>query len=1158
MAAVCSSCGSANPPGQRFCGECGATLTLPSAERPEPPAPPAGPPLTERRVVSVLFADLVGFTSLSESRDPEEVRELLSRYFESSRRLIELYGGVVEKFIGDAVMAVWGTPVAQEDDAERAVRAALDLVAAVTALGEEVAAPELRARAGVLTGEAVATLAAVGEGMVAGDLVNTAARIQAAADPGSVLVGERTRRASERAVAFEEVGEHALKGKDEPVPLFRALRVTAARGGALRSEGLEAPFVGRERELRLVKELFHASADEQRAQLALVTGIAGIGKSRLAWEFEKYVDGLAMEAFWHRGRCLAYGEGVAYWALAEMVRMRCRILEDEEPESARAKLRLALEEYILDVDERAWVEPRLAHLLGLEEGAPGDQENLFSAWRILFERVAEQSPTILVFEDLHWADAGLLDFLEYLLDWSRGHPLFVLGLARPEFAEKRPSWGAAKRSFTSLYLEPLSALAMGDLLRGLIPGLPGDLQERILDRAEGVPLYAVETVRMLLDRGLVTREGDVYTATGAVGDLEVPETLHALVAARLDSLAPEERRLVECGAVLGKTFTKQGLSTVGGVAEAELEPVLASLLGKEILSVQADPRSPERGQYTFLQDIVKRIAYETITKRERKAKHVAAAEFLASAWSAEEDEIIEVVASHYLDAYEAAPDDPDAPDLRSKAFEMLVRAAERAASLGANAEAQRTFERAAALTEDTLAQAELHERAGMMASTGARQDDAAANLERAIELFEAAGATHAAARVSARVAEITWERGRIEQGLKTMDRAFAVLSEEEPDADLAALAAQIGRFMYFAGQSDLALERLDRALEIAEILSLPETIAQALNTKGVVLFTRGRKIEGLALIRKALDVALEHEKPSAALRAYYNLADMAVQMDRAREGADLAREGLALARRVGNRYWEWSFLGLAYPLFALGDWDEVVTGEEGLPEEDWAQVRLAFASLLTAIVPVRVHRGQLAEAKRSTRLFAELEQSADIQEQAQVHLAEAVLLLAEGRTAEALRSAEAAFETRHALGTAYEAVKEAFVVALEAALALGDVSRGEELLAIVDTLPPGGSPLFLQAHSARFHARLAARGADHEEADRLFRRAVALFRELAFPFYFAVTLLEQGEWLVARGRRGKAEPLLAEAREILERLEAKPWLDRVDAVQAGIPTEIPA
>ncbi len=893
-----------------------------------------------------------------------------------------------------------------------------------------------------------------------------------------------------------------------------------------------------------MKELFHDSADEQRAQLALVTGIAGIGKSRLAWEFEKYIDGLAADAFWHRGRCLSYGEGVAYWALAEMVRMRCRIREDEEPESARAKLRLSLEEYVLDGEERAWVEPRLAHLLGLEEGVSGDQENLFSAWRILFERLADKSPTILVFEDLQWADAGLLDFLEYLLDWSRGHPLFVLALARPEFSDKRPGWGSGKRSVSSLYLEPLSSPAMSDLLSGLVPGLPDDLQGRILDRAEGVPLYAVETVRMLLDRGLLTREGDVYRANGAVENLEVPDTLHALVAARLDSLAPEERRLVECGAVLGKTFTKQGLAAVSGVADAELEPLLGGLLGKEIISVQADRRSPELGQYSFLQDIVKRVAYETISRRERKAKHLAAAKFLASAWSAEEDEIVEVVAAHYLDAYNSAPDDPDAVELRAKAFEMLVRAAERAASLGANAEAQRAFERAGELTEEVLTRAELHERAGVMASIGARQDDAAANFERASELFAECGATHAAARVSARAAEIAWERGRLEQGLESMDAAFALLSQEEHDADLAALAAQIGRFMFFAGQGELALERLERALEIAESLLLPETLAQALNTKGVILFSRGRKTEGLALVRNALEVALEHDKPSAALRAYYNLADMTAQADRAQQSARLAEDGLALARRVGNRYWEWALLGLAYPLWAVGDWDAVVGREDDLPDEDWTQARIASATFLTSIIPVLVNRGQLEEANRSARLFAELEASVDFQERAQVHFAEATLLLAEGKYDEALRSAEASLETRHALGISYEAVKESFVVAVEAALALSDISRAEELIALVDTLPPGGSPQFLEAHSARFRARLGAPRGAPGEADRLFERAVSVFRVLALPFYLAVTLLEYGEWLLAQDRRQDSEALLAEARDTFERLDAKPWIER--------------
>ena len=400
LALACPACGSPHQPGDAFCAECGAALSA----QPREPSPPTPEPAAERKLVSVLFADLVGFTALSESRDAEDTRELLSRYFETCQRLISLYGGTVEKFIGDAVMAVWGTPTATEDDAERAVRAALDLVAAVSALGDEVGAPDLRARAGVLTGEAAVTLAAAGQGMVAGDLVNTASRIQSIAEPGTVLVGESTRRATEAAVAYEPAGEHELKGKAEPVPLFRATRVTAGRGGALKSQGLESPFVGRDRELRLVKEVFHACAEEGRAHLVSVTGIAGIGKSRLAWEYFKYIDGLTEDVWWQRGRCLAYGEGVAFWALAEMVRMRAGITEGEEPGSVQAKLRAALEEHVPDAEERRFVEPRLAHLLGLDEGAPRSKDELFGAWRLLFERLADEGPVALLFEDLQWAD----------------------------------------------------------------------------------------------------------------------------------------------------------------------------------------------------------------------------------------------------------------------------------------------------------------------------------------------------------------------------------------------------------------------------------------------------------------------------------------------------------------------------------------------------------------------------------------------------------------------------------------------------------------------------------------------------------------------------------------------------------------------------------
>src|SRR3954447_22868072 len=563
----CPSCGTPNASDARFCSECGTPLgeKSPSAA----PPPPKTETVTERRLVSVLFADLVGFTPLAETRDPEEVRELLSRYFDNCRRLIELYGGTVEKFIGDAVMAVWGTPTATEDDAERAVRAALDLVAAVSGLGDEVGAPELRARAGVLTGEAAVNLAAVGEGMVAGDLVNTASRVQSAAEPGSVFVGDSTRRASERAIVYEDAGSHELKGKEGETPLWRALRVVSGVGGELRSQGLEAPFVGRDRELRQIKDLFHICADEGKAQLVSVTGITGIGKSRLAWEFYKYFDGITQLTYWHCGRCLAYGEGVTYWALADMVRMRCRIGEDESAEPALAKLRATLEEHILDDDERRFVEPRLAQLIALGDQEARDRKELFAAWRLFFERLSDTYLTVLVFEDMQWADASLLDFIEELLDLSRSHPIYVVALARPELLERRATWGAGLRNFTSLYLEPLAPAAMQNLLLGLVPGLPATLREQILVRAEGIPLYAVETVRMLLDRGALVLEGAAYRPVGEIGALEVPETLHALIAARLDGLPGEERNLLQDCAVLGKTFPRAAIVALTGRSEAD-------------------------------------------------------------------------------------------------------------------------------------------------------------------------------------------------------------------------------------------------------------------------------------------------------------------------------------------------------------------------------------------------------------------------------------------------------------------------------------------------------------------------------------------------------------------------------------------------------------
>jgi len=1135
LAAICSSCGATSPPGQKFCGECGLPLAVVPAA-----APPAGPaPATaERRLVSVLFADLVGFTTLSESRDPEEVRELLSRYFDTCRRLIGVYGGTVEKFIGDAVMAVWGTPAATEDDAERAVRAALDLVAAVSALGDEVGATDLRLRAGVLTGEAAVTIGAEGEGMVAGDLVNTASRIQAAAAPGSVLVGESTRRASEQAIAYEDSGEHELKGKDAPVRLWRALRVVSARRGDLKAQGLEAPFVGRDRELRQIKDLFHACADEGRAHLVSVTGIAGIGKSRLAWEFYKYFDGIVEEVWWHRGRCLAYGEGVAYWALADMVRMRCQIAEDDAPEVALEKLRSTLSEQILDDDERRFVEPRLGQLLGLGDTDGGERQELFTAWRLFFERLADSNPVLLVFEDLQWADASLLDFIEYLFESSRSKRLCVITLARPELLEKRATWGARQRSFSSLYLEPLPEPAMEELLDGLVPGLPDAMKTQILARAEGVPLYAVETVRMLLDRGLLARDGASYRVVGKVETLEVPETLHALIAARLDGLSDDERRLLQDGAVLGKTFTLRALAALGRVDETELEPLLASLVRKEVLSLQADRRSPEHGQYGFLQDLVRRVAYDTLARRDRKSRHLAAAVQVAASFG--EDEGAEVVASHLLAAYDAEPGADDAQELRMRAVGALVRAGERAAGLAAAAEAQRYFQQAAELVGDELKRAELDDRAGQMARLANDPAESRTLLERAHGAYERHGDVAAAARVTVRLAELDFVDGHPPQAVARLEPALAALEELGTEAEIAAVAAQLGRFLIFTGEIERAAPHLERALSVAEALDLPETLAQALNTKSALVGRQHRPREAKILVEGALAVALEHDLHAAALRAYNNLGAVLWISGRWREATVNCERALEFARRVGDRYWEGIFLaGLGAALMMRGRWDEALeraAEAEELSETEFTQM------LLLELTAIHLYRGEVDRVRDVLTQLAGMAHSESADNAGGYAIASAFAFATEGRRDEAFGALERLLAIRTNV-TGNKTMHR--FLPFEVVARFDDTERIRELLEVDGELHAGELPSFLRAQHARFRARLPEYDAQAEldEAERLFA-------ENEMPFYVAVTELERAEWLLGQGRAADAEPVMAAARETFERLRAKPWLDRLDAFTA--------
>ena len=779
---------------------------------------------------SVLFCDVAGFTPLSESQDPEAVRELLSGYFAVARTVTGRYGGVVEKFIGDAVMAVWGTPVAAEGDAERAVRAALDLVAAVAQLGVEAGVPGLAARAGVVTGEVAVSLGAVGEGMVAGDAVNTAARVQAAAEPGQVLADGATQRLAGGGVGFADAGEHALKGKAEPARLWRATRVLAGVGGSQRVDGLEAPLIGRDAELRTVRELFHAAAGRRVPRLVLVSGPAGVGKSRLGWEFRKYIEGLAETVWWHRGRCLAYGEGVAFWALAGMARQRLGIAEEDPADLAAAKLADGLDRFVPDPSERAYVAARLGRLLGVGFAGDGEatlaREELFAGWRLFFERLTSNHPVVLVVEDAQYADAGLLDFLDYLIDWSRDLPVYVLVFARPELAQARPGFGTGRNRIT-LTLDPLDAASMDTLVDALVPGMPPAARAAVTGQAQGIPLFAVETVRSLIDRDIVRPVEGVYQLVGNVGELAVPDSLHALLAARLDALDPGVRRLVADAAVLGTTFPAEALVAVSGRDESGVRAALAELVRREVFTVSADPLSPERGSYGFAQNMLRQVAYDTLSRRDRKARHLKVAGHLRQAFPGDGEEVAEIIARHYLDALEAVPGDPDTAQIRGQAAGALIRAAGRAERTGTPALAAASYAAAADLTlagppgtEEVPAGRQsagmLWERAATAAATNADWALAVELASRARDYHLQHGQARAAARARAIAGKALRRWGRLGEAREQLTAAIEML-RAEPDTDTVRALDQLAAVEIFAGSPDA--DRLS-----AEALSLGQAL----------------------------------------------------------------------------------------------------------------------------------------------------------------------------------------------------------------------------------------------------------------------------------------------------------------------------------------------
>jgi class 3 adenylate cyclase/tetratricopeptide (TPR) repeat protein len=887
LAPACANCGAQLTGRERFCPECG-TATAPSARAGSPSGDVPGEPRRERRLVSVLFADLVGFTAASEDRDPEQTRDFQERYFALCREVIARYGGTVEKFIGDAVMAVWGAPTAHEDDAERAVRAALDLVEAVITLPGT-------ARAAVVTGDAAVAIGAEGHGLVSGDIVNTCARLQGVAEPGAVLVSESAQRAASSAIEFEDVGEQQVRGKALPVHAWRAVRVVGGGRGSRHTGELEPPFVGRDAELSLVKELFHAVSRERRLRVVSVTGQAGIGKSRLVWEFEKYLDGIVENVRWHHGRSPAYGDGVTFWALGEIVRQRAEIAETDDAESTRQKLAAAVATHVPTESERERIEAALLVLLGLEERGVAPQE-LFAAWRAFFEHVARDQVTVLVFEDLHWADTGLLDFLEHVFEWSRNHALLIVTLARPELLDRRPTWGAGQRNFTAFHLEPLGPAPMREMLTAVVPDMPRPAVQAIVQRAEGVPLYAVELLRVLIADGTLLRAEDGYRLTRPLTALEIPDSLQAVVAARLDTLDLEDRAVLQHAAVLGQSFTVDALTAVTGRDRVDVESALTRLARRELLRLEDDPRSPERGQHQFVQSVIREVAYSTLARRDRAGRHVAAARYYEALG---DDELAGVLATHYVEAFHASEGSAGADALAAQARVALRAAAERATVLHANDQAVAFLVRAIDVTADAPERATLRLRAGEAAWRAGRVNDARELLAAAIDEHRAVGDVSGVALATARLGASFLDEGQVDEALALLTSAVEDVGTEAAPVDRAWLIGQLARAHFLKHDEERALVVCEQALAIAEREGLVSVVLDTLVTKSALL-SYHRPLEGIALMRGAIDLADRYALPESGLRCRNNLALALAEFDPAAAVA-LAEEAAEISRRLGLR-----------------------------------------------------------------------------------------------------------------------------------------------------------------------------------------------------------------------------------------------------------------
>ncbi len=946
---ACPSCGQENPAGARFCNACGASVAadLPEARQ-------------ERKVVSVLFADLVGFTAQVEQLDPEDVRTILSGYHERVRWELERYGGTVEKFIGDAVMAIFGAPIAREDDPERAVRAALAVRDAIAELSDADDSRELHVRVGITTGETLVQLGArpeEGEGMAAGDVVNTAARLQSAAPTDGILVDETTFRATERAIEFREAEPVDAKGKARPVAVYEALQARARYGVDVRQIG-RTPLVGRERELDALTAALARARTEREPQLVTIVGVPGIGKSRLVFELFRGLHAEPDLTTWRQGRSLPYGEGVSYWALAEIVKAQAGILDTDDEGEVSTKLGRAIADVFAEQREAEWVERNLLPLVGLgaesELGADRRGE-AFSAWRRFFEAMAETRPLVLVFEDLHFADDGLLDFVDYLVEWATGAPLLVIGTARPELLARRPGWGGGKANALTLSLSSLTDTETAQIVHALLDQavLPAELQQRLLQRAEGNPLYAEEFARLV--------------AEGRQPD-ELPETVQGIVAARLDALATEEKQALQDAAVLGKVFWLGAVAHLSGSEPWALEERLHGLERKEFVRRERRPTVSGETEYAFRHLLVRDVAYGQMPRAERAEKHRLAASWIESLGRPEDN--AEMLAYHYLAALELSrAAGVVTSSLKAPAHRALREAGDRAYGLYAYGGAARYYGEALATAEAPEPELQFRHAQALHRSG---DEKAIVALEEARDALAASGASERAAEADALLAEAWWYVAERDRCFEHLTRAERLIRDEAPSRAKARVLSQVSRYRALAADKEGAIDAGEEALAIAEQLGLDELRANALNNIALAKGNAGDFSAGMADIERSIEIALAVNSPEAA-RGYNNLAAMTSRMGDIRRALHFRQESVGLAEQFGDRpLYRYARSVVCWHVYSLGRWDEAMELADELVAESELKPDYAESYVRTRRALIRLARGDESGAREDAELALDI------------------------------------------------------------------------------------------------------------------------------------------------------------------------------------------